>query len=727
MKILNNKIAIKIAALVLVINLGFFAPVTYVLAQEASPSPDGGSAENTASAENTQTGSTSDNTSNTTIDNTSNTTNNNTADATNNTTGTVDSGTNTASDNTGNATVGSSDATANSTTSTNVNETYYEPMPWTTWTGQGDWTTWSSNNQTGSGSDNSANTTVNQTENLTNTNNATVNNTADTGAATGSNTASDNTGNATIATGDATNSSGTSTVANTNYIQWTGQGDWTNLWNGEALNWMTGSNSTNESAANFSKILDVLNQNGVDVNNLINSFSHSGNNIASDNTGNATIHTGDASVLASLFNMANSNIFGANAIDVLFQDIYGNYSGNVYLSSATPVSLNGIDAAPIEYNSANSQTGFNSTNNATVVGSLVLDILNDNSGVLHNLMNLEAITGENTASDNTGNGFIETGNAEIIANLINFLNTNIFANDVYLGMVNVFGDWAGNLVLPEYNGTNDGGSGALELAANNGFTGSNSDNNSTTNISSDASLTNNNTGIVNNNFNAAVETGNNSASDNTMHGFVNSGNAFAEGNVANWVNTNVISDSPWWLVLVNNLGHWTPVLFPSYNSGTQVVLDIDDLGLYGGDSPSNSSAYSGNNITGSLSDNNATTDLSSTSNITNNNTGTIHNNVDALALTGNNEADRNTGSGTVLTGDASVWINALNFLNTNVIAPSFMITIVNIFGSWTGDILNYGEPSTVYEPPPAPENPPVNSGGGIEGQQGGSGDQGSSS
>ncbi len=708
-----KKIFGNIIAIFLTLGLVFGGPTALVFADDPSPFPsptastssDPSPSPSTTDSSNTNTGSTSNNTSNTTTDQTNTATNNNTSNTTNNTTANSTSGTNDSNSNTGNATVNTSSAATNTTTNTTTNTNTYAPMSWTSWTGDGDWQSRSTNGQTGSTSNNTANTTSNETNNLTNTNNAIINNTTNATSDTGTNNALNNTGDAAITTGNASTIAGNQNVANVNATAWTGNGDWTTMWNGEALNYLTGAHSDNTAATNFTKVLDVLNQNGVDINNLLGASANSGGNNASQNTGNATIQTGNSSVLATLFNLANSNIFGTDAINILYQDIYGQYSGDVNLSNATPLSLQSLLNNPTTVNSSNSLTGSGSTNNSTVNGSLFLDVLNQNSGSLENNLNLNSITGGNNANDNTGNGSVTTGDASIIANLINFLNANIFTNSFYLGVVNVYGDWSGNLILPQYNGSS-GGSANLSLAGSNFKTGSNSDNNSNTNLTTNSTLNNNNDGTVQNDFNLALATGGNSSSDNTLNGIISTGNAAGDVNQANLVNTNFVSNDPWWIILVNNMGHWTPMLFsPHLSNGAQIVLDLDSLGLSGNSQTTVNGQGGGqagalnqaasNNLTGSTSDNNATTNLTATTNITNNNDGSIINNVDALASTGNNSASRNTGSGDITTGNANVLVNAINFLNANFVTPSFMVTIVNVFGSWAGDVLNFGQTQTV--------------------------------
>jgi hypothetical protein len=700
---LIKKICLQLTALTLITNLTFMGPIGLVVAEDA-----------TASADNTQTGQSSDNTSANTTTSTNDVNNTNTSDTDNTTSGAADSGNNQTSSNTGDGTIDTNNATAGSTTSTttNTNTTTYESMPWTTWTGEGDWQTRSTNTQTGKTSDNTATNSDTTQTSLTNNNTATTTNTTGIGSNTGTNDSSGNTGDASITTGNADTTTSNQNVANTNIYQWTGQGDWTNLWNGEALNNRTGFGSDNTASNEFDKLIEVLNQNGVDVQNLIDTYSKTGTNTASGNTGNATIQTGNASNIANIFNLANTNIFGTGSIDIVYQDIFGTYNGNIDLSNATAYSLVDLMGNPLTNSTAqNKQTGFNSDNVAQNQGTFSLDIFNDNDGILENDLSLQALTGGNIASENTGDASITTGDASIIANLFNMLNTNIFTSDFTLGVINVYGEWNGNLILPQLPvmTANTSTSTTLETGATNTLTGTKSNNNSDTNLENSTNIANTNDGNIANSFDLAMETGSNLAEDNTMSGSVMSGGAYGDVNVVNWMNTNVVSDSPWWIVLVNNMGVWTPMMVsPMLSNGTQIVLDLEDLASLGTASTNptatESQVSSNNTLTGNLSDNNANTDITTTTDITNQNNGSIINNIDALALTGQNEASRNTGSGSVTTGAANILVNAINFLNTNIIAPSFLLTVINVFGDWSGNIFNFGDAQAhaAINPSPSP-------------------------
>jgi hypothetical protein len=83
----------------------------------------------------------------------------------------------------------------------------------------------------------------------------------------------------------------------------------------------------------------------------------------------------------------------------------------------------------------------NNTSNTTV---------QNNTATVVNNLNLSANTGGNKASDNGGGAtLITTGDATIVANLVNFVNNNITGGGkLVVTVVNVFGSWMGDFVTP---------------------------------------------------------------------------------------------------------------------------------------------------------------------------------------------------------------------------------------------------------------------------------------
>ena len=103
-----------------------------------------------------------------------------------------------------------------------------------------------------------------------------------------------------------------------------------------------------------------------------------------------------------------------------------------------------------EITASNSGNGPDSTNNSTVNSENNNTVVQNNNATVTNNLNLSANTGGNDASrNNGGNSNIVTGDAKIVANLVNFVNNNITGGGkLYVVMVNVFGSWLGDFVTP---------------------------------------------------------------------------------------------------------------------------------------------------------------------------------------------------------------------------------------------------------------------------------------
>lgn len=156
-------------------------------------------------------------------------------------------------------------------------------------------------------------------------------------------------------------------------------------------------------------------------------------------------------------------------------------------------------------------------------------------------------------------------------------------------------------------------------------------------------------------------------------------------------------------MLVNNAGQWfgkiigaDPGATYAGSSGTEFVLD--DAG--------NVIAIT-NDGNGAGSTNTTTADTSTTNTTTQTNTASLTNNISIDANTGGNDLKGNTGgSNTVTTGDANVILNVLNFVNNNFSGGQVVFTLVNVFGSWIGNVIT---PSAQNQPT-APTSPEAVSG-----------------
>src|SRR5690606_28208657 len=93
------------------------------------------------------------------------------------------------------------------------------------------------------------------------------------------------------------------------------------------------------------------------------------------------------------------------------------------------------------------------------------------------------------------------------------------------------------------------------------------------------------------------------------------------------------------------------------------------------------------------SNNSASANQSSDTTTTQTNDANIHNNLNLSANTGGNDAKFNTGGDSnIVTGDATIIANIVNFVNNNIVGDGkLVVTVVNVFGSWVGDLITPGQ------------------------------------
>ncbi|HLB60289.1 MAG TPA: hypothetical protein VJL83_01650 [Patescibacteria group bacterium] len=169
----------------------------------------------------------------------------------------------------------------------------------------------------------------------------------------------------------------------------------------------------------------------------------------------------------------------------------------------------------------------------------------------------------------------------------------------------------------------------------------------------------------------------------------------------NVANTNI--DGNWFLVLVNEAGNWIGQIFGGEegsniagNAATDFTVDA------------NGNVTVGNTGNGSGSTNTATADVTNNSTVEQTNTAEIVNNISLGANTGKNSASKNTGGSNMIeTGDANIVANIVNFVNTNITGGgNLFVTVVNVFGSWTGDFVTpwSKKPEVASAPEQTPNN-----------------------
>lgn len=338
-----------------------------------------------------------------------------------------------------------------------------------------------------------------------------------------------------------------------------------------AGNSTTGADSDNTADVSIdsSNCVDV--HNDADIHNNIDVSANTGGNTASKNTGDGSVSTGDAQVSARVINSVNK------------VGLSGNGSGS---------SLGSVDVL-------NHRTGAESDNHATVEFENRNDINIRNNADINNDIRGRAETSDNEASKNTGDGSVETGDATFDA------TTETSANMV-------------SLDLGE-------GSGDTNVDLSNEQTGYNSDNKVKFDLENKNKLYVNNDADIWNGLDIKTDTGDNEASKNTGDGSVETGDAESNLTVMSSVNMSEI------------------------NMGT---------------GSGNIDVTAANDTTGADSDNRVYIDVEKESEIKIDNDADINNCIEVKSKTGDNEASKNTGDGSVETGDATADFDILTKANT---------------------------------------------------------------
>ncbi len=377
--------------------------------------------------------------------------------------------------------------------------------------------------------------------------------------------------------------------------------------------------------------------------------SGTGGQNGNSQTGDSTVTTGDATVNGSLVNSVNNNVSGSGA------------GGNG------------------EAEAENSGNGDSSNNNANANNNTSSDQALQNSAALSNDVALGASSGSNTASRNTGDGTVVTGDANVGVTVINGANNNV--SGLAVNQYDVNGNQTGDIVLGQSAATAScGGSsptctnGVLGSKAKNTGNGTSSNNNASTNNNSLSAANLSNDADVVNDVAIDAVTGRNSADSNVGSGNVQTGDANVGVTVLNFLNNNIIAGT---VDVINIFGEYVGnIILPesqttasgpagNHAAGNQVSANR------GNSDSSNNNALSSANVSNTTSQANLAD---------------INNGIDVNANTGNNAVRSNTnGENNVQTGDTNVNANVYNVANVNS-ADGGYIVLVNDHGTWKGTI-----------------------------------------
>ena len=345
----------------------------------------------------------------------------------------------------------------------------------------------------------------------------------------------------------------------------------------------------------------------------------------------SAIESGDAVAQATTVNEINTNIYTDNGQEVV-KNIEGDYTEDVNLLETFDSILENSKNLYSENESAFEKVNIVNVNSASEISNTTVAIANSGNNEINGTQNDASIT---------------TGNANAVSSAVNLINTNIVGNNWLFAIVNVFGNWTGDLIVP--------GEGLLNTPAGKMIF------EKVKNI--------NHASSVENFVNASSNTGNNSENSTSGSAIIDSGNATASSSSANLVNTNITKNN-WFFLLINNAGNWMGrVINWNSDSGEQNTVYEYDFGTL------EEKNYSKEKIVDVYNENKAAN---------------VSNYVSAVSDTGNNTIEGSENA-SIKTGDANAIASAFNFVNTNIVGNNWLFAVVNNAGNWVGNVI-FGYP-----------------------------------
>jgi hypothetical protein len=180
----------------------------------------------------------------------------------------------------------------------------------------------------------------------------------------------------------------------------------------------------------------VTNNNESSTSNQVVVDANTGNNRIASSGAGSVIQTGDAITRTHAFNIINYNYVG-NKWRLLRINVFGDWQGII---QGLP---EGYDYFQDEYGI----TVYQSPDSLADCQDCAYSVRNDNYASTTNRIRVEADTGSNSILHGADGSSIRTGSINVSNSLMNFINSNFTGNDWEFSMVNVFGEWQGDLAF----------------------------------------------------------------------------------------------------------------------------------------------------------------------------------------------------------------------------------------------------------------------------------------
>ena len=179
--------------------------------------------------------------------------------------------------------------------------------------------------------------------------------------------------------------------------------------------------------------------NHAEVNNNVNTDAESGANHSTTTLAESVTNTGKAEADSNIHNIVNQNLFGGDSMFMQIK-VHGAWNGNVY---GLPAGLTWAWTSDgiIIYNEDAEITpseilGYD-------IDSYRANFENHSTATIDNNIDVLSVTGENLMEADLG--VTETGDAYAGANVLNIANTNVIGRNWVMAILNIFGDFNGDV------------------------------------------------------------------------------------------------------------------------------------------------------------------------------------------------------------------------------------------------------------------------------------------
>lgn len=209
-----------------------------------------------------------------------------------------------------------------------------------------------------------------------------------------------------------------------------------------ASNSTTGPESLNSADASATNNLSVnAVQNGT-INNEVDFNANTGYNTVGRNTTVGNVTTGSVNAQLSITDVLNQIV--GDSWFLIFVNVLGKWTGQILGINPSNGSVVVLSGGALT--AANDTTGPLSKNNASATSENNTTVDHTSDAAINNSLNLDLNTGYNTVTNNTTAGNLTTGNINVVGNIVNIINQAINLNKrLYLGFINIMGDWIGSL------------------------------------------------------------------------------------------------------------------------------------------------------------------------------------------------------------------------------------------------------------------------------------------